>query len=212
MKTRNVSTLLTLAIIGLALAWNAPLDAQDLKGREVLGLRIGGLITSGSFNDEFGNGSEIELHFAYGITEWLGLEFALSSHNFGESLDEGKNLVFFDRTDVNLQMFSVGIGMIAYRHVTGRVTSTFEGGPALYSVNAILPQGFYDLQKTDNHAGLYGGVGVLVKVANSVSLNLNGKYHAVFVGSASDDTFHFYTGENTARFFQIAVGIVLMTG
>ncbi|MDD4857382.1 MAG: outer membrane beta-barrel protein [Candidatus Krumholzibacteria bacterium] len=209
MKASRISIAAALFLIAPALAWSAPLERTSLRGREVLGLRLGGVFTSGVFNDEFGNGSEIEIHFTQGLSDWLGLEFALSSHNFGESKDEAKNILFFDRTDVNLQMFSLTVGAIALKNINDRVAATLEAGPGFYSVNAIVPEGFYEAQKTDNRLGLYGGAGLLVKLANSVSLSANGKYHTVFIRTNSEDTVHFYTGEDMVRFFQISVGVVI---
>ncbi|MCX5754415.1 MAG: outer membrane beta-barrel protein [Candidatus Krumholzibacteria bacterium] len=196
-------------LVAFVVSWSGPLAAQNIKGREMLGIRVGGVATSGSFNAEFGGGSEIELHFIHGLAKWLGVDVSLSSHNFGPSKNEDKNLAFFDRTNVNVQMFSISAGMILLGTVHGRYTPTFEVGPGLYSVNAILPRGFYEAQKTDNHLGMYGGIGVLIRVADTVSLNANVKYHAVFVGTEPEDTVHYYTGESTARFFQIAVGIMI---
>jgi hypothetical protein len=195
--------------VASALSWTGPLAAQSIKGHEMLGVRIGGLATSGSFRTEFGGGSEIELHFIHGITSWLGVDVALSSHNFGPSKDEKKNLAFFDRKDMNLQMFSLAPGMIIFKTVHGRYTPTFEAGPGLYSVSATLPQGFYEAQKTDNHLGAYAGVGVLIRVADTVALNANAKYHAVFVGTEPDDTVHYYTRESTIHLFQFAVGVMI---
>jgi len=99
--------------------------------------------------------------------------------------------------------------VIVLKTTHGRYTPTVEAGPGLYSVNTILPIGFYEAQKTDNHLGIYGGIGLLFKVARTVSLNANAKYHAVFVGTEPDDTVHFYTGESTARFLQITVGVMI---
>ncbi|MFA4947451.1 MAG: outer membrane beta-barrel protein [Candidatus Krumholzibacteriia bacterium] len=197
------------SLVAFVISLSGPLPAQSIKGREMLGVRIGGLATSGAFNTEFGGGSEIELHFIHGITNRLGVDVSLSSHNFGAAKDREKNLAFFDRADVNLQVFSITAGMIFLRTVRGRYTPTFEAGPGLYSVNTILTQGFYEAQKTDNRLGVYGGIGVLVRVADTVSLNANAKYHAVFVGTKLDDTVHFYTGESTAHFFQISVGVMI---
>ena len=197
------------SLLAFAVSCGGSLQAQDIKGHEMLGIRVGGLATSGAFNAEFGGGSEIELHFIHGLADWLGVDVSLSSHNFGASKNEEKNLEFFDRTNVNLQMFSVTAGMIFLRTARGRYTPTIEAGPGLYSVNTILPVGFYEAQKTDNHLGIYGGIGVLVRVARTVSLNANAKYHAVFVGTEPDDTVHFYTGESTARFLQISVGVMI---
>jgi len=175
----------------------------------MLGVRVGGLATGGAFNENFGGGSEIELHFVHGIADRLGVDVSLSSHNFGASKNEEKNLAFFDRTDVNLQMFSLTVGVILLGTIHGRYTPTIEAGPGLYSVNTILPIGFYEAQKTDNHLGLYAGIGLLVRVARTLSLNANAKYHAVFVGTEPDDTVYFYTGESTARFLQISVGVMI---
>jgi len=208
---RTAKSTIAVAAAACIIAWSFPLGAQSIKGRELLGLRVGGVIASGAFADKFGNGSEIDLHFIHGITSALGVDVSVSSHNFGESKDQDKNVEFFGRPDVNLQVFSVTVGMIALKPVHGRVTATVEAGPGLYSINAILPLGFYEAQKTDNRLGLHGGVGVLVRIANSVSLNANGKYHMVFVGTGSDDTVHFFTGENQARFFQIAFGVMIST-
>jgi len=208
---RTAKGIIVAAMATCIIAWSLPLGAQSIRGHELLGLRVGGVIAGGAFADKFGNGSEIDLHFIHGITSALGVDVSISSHNFGESKDREKNQEFFGRTEMNLQIFSVTAGMIVLKPLHGRVTATAEAGPGLYSINAILPLGFYEAQKTDNHLGLYGGVGVLVKIANSVSLNANGKYHTVFVGTGSGDTVHSFTQDNQARFFQIAFGVMIST-
>jgi hypothetical protein len=200
------------AIVVIALASGGPVEAQSIKGREILGVRLGGLQANGAFNSKFGGGSEIEIHFIHGLADWFGVDVALSSHNFGASRDQDKNLEFFDRTDVNLQIFSLSAGMVLFRMLHGRYMPTIEAGPGFYSVNAILPAGFYEAQKTDNHLGVYAGVGLLFRLANTVSLDANVKYHAVFVGTKPDDTVHFYTDESTIRFLQITVGVMISTG
>ncbi len=204
-----VQGIVAASVCAFVVSCSGSLQAQHIKGREMLGIRVGGLAASGAFNEEFGGGSEIELHFIHGLADWLGVDVSLSSHNFGPSKDQEKNLAFFDRTNVNLQMFSFTAGMIFLRTMHGRYTPTIEAGPGLYNVNAILPIGFYEAQKTDNHLGIYGGIGLLVRVAHTVSLNANAKYHAVFVGTEPEDTVHFYTGESTARFLQISIGVMI---
>jgi hypothetical protein len=113
---------------------------------------------------------------------------------------------------VNLQIFSLSAGMVLYKTLHGRYMPTIEAGPGFYSVNTVLPVGFYEAQKTDNHFGVYGGIGLLFRLANTVSLDANAKYHAVFVGTEPEDTVHFYTGESTIHFFQITVGVMIATG
>lgn len=208
LRERIALIALTLIVLG-----NMPLGAQGLKGRELFGVRIGGAIASRPLHDEFGNGTEIELHFIKGITSWLGADVTLSSHSFGESTDSDKNIKFTGlNREVDLHLFSMTVGMIALKPIGERITPTIEAGPGLYSVNTIFPQGFYEPQKTDNRFGLYGGVGLLIKMTKGISLNVNGKYHHVFVGGSDEDTVHFYTGEKSARFYQIAVGIAIYTG
>ena len=199
---------LTLILLG-----TEPLCAQGLKGRELLGVRIGGTIASSALHDEFGNGTELELHFIKGITPWLGADVALSSHSFGESKDPAKNIEFTGlNREVKLHLYSLAVGIVALKTIRQHITPTIEAGPGVYSVNTILPEGFYEAQKTDNRLGLYGGVGLLIKITKSVSLNVNAKYHHVFVGNKPEDTVRFYTGEQTARFYQVAVGVAIYTG
>lgn len=205
----NVS--LVLAAAACIFTHSLPLGAQGIRGRDLLGVRIGGVIASGSFADKFGNGSEINLHFIHGLTTFFGVDVALSSHDFGESKDQAKNIEYFGRTDMNLQAFSVTVGMVFVKPVHGRITATAEAGPGLYSVNAILPLGFYEAQKTDNHLGLHAGAGVLVRVSESFFITANGSYHTVFVGTGSDDTVHFFTGDSRAEFLQITLGVLFKT-
>jgi hypothetical protein len=202
---------LLLAAATCLIAHSQPIGAQGIRGQDLLGVRIGGVIASGSFADKFGSGSEIDLHFIHGITSSLGIDIAISSHNFGESKDQEKNIEFFGRTDMNLQAFSVTAGMIVLKPVHGRVSATAEAGPGVYSVNAILPLGFYEAQKTDNHLGLHAGAGVLVKLSDSFFITANGSYHTIFVGDGSDDTVHFFTGDSRAEFLQITLGILHRT-
>jgi len=208
MNKRAPLIALTLIVLG-----TGPLCAQGLKGHELLGVRIGGTIASSALHDEFGNGTELELHFIKGITPWLGADVALSSHSFGESKDPAKNIEFTGlNREVKLHLYSLAVGIVALKTIRQHITPTIEAGPGVYSVNTVLPEGFYEAQKTDNRFGLYGGIGLLIKITKSVSLNVNAKYHHVFVGNKPEDTVRFYTGEQTARFYQVAVGVAIYTG
>ncbi len=209
---RSIRTIAAALFVAFALTPSGPLPAQDLKGRELLGVRLGGLASTGGLNAEFGGGSEIEIHFIHGITNTWGFDVSLSSHNFGDAKNQEKNLAYFDRPEVELHMFSISAGMIYFKTVGSRWRPTFEGGPGLYSVNAILPSGAYQAQKTDNHFGIYGGVGILYRLAKTVQLNANVKYHLVFIGTDMENTLYYYTGESTAGFFQIAVGVMVNSG
>ncbi len=208
-STRTIAAALSIAFV---LASGGALQAQDLKGRELLGVRFGGLVSTGALDAAFGGGSEIELHFIHGITNVWGVDVALSSHNFGAAKNQDKNLAYFDRTDVDLQMFALAAGVIYYKTMGQRWRPTVEAGPGLYSANAILSSGFNEAQKTDNHFGIYAGLGLLYRLAKTVQLNANVKYHLVFIGADMENTLYFYTGENTVGFFQITAGIMVNSG
>jgi hypothetical protein len=209
---KRTALILAAGFVASLLAANAAPRAEGIRGRELLGVRVGGVVSGGAFNDKFGSGSEIDIHFIHGLTGRFGIAASLASHNFGESLDREKNAEFFGRLDMNFQIFSVSAAAVFLEPLSQKLTATFEGGPGLYSANAILPEGFYEAQKTDNHFGLYAGAGLLYRVGSTFYVNANVKYHNVFIGTGVNDTIHFYTGENQVRFFQIAVGVMIAAG
>jgi hypothetical protein len=186
---------------------------QGIKGREILGLRAGGVISTGGVNTIFGNGSELEIHFIEGLNPWFGIGISLSSHNFGESSDRQKNIDYtgLDRP-VDLNIFSVTIAAIAINEIKGKWSSSLEGGFGLYTVNGIIQAGLYEGTRTNNQFGFYGGAGLLYKLTKSFFLNANAKYHFVFTGDDERHTIFFYTGEDRISYFQIAIGIAIFTG
>ena len=187
--------------------------SQGIKSRELLGLRAGGIISTGGVNKIFGNGSELEIHFIEGLNPWLGIGISLSSHNFGESNDRQKNLDYtgLDRP-VSLYIFSVTVAAVAVNEIKGRWSSTIEGGLGLYTVNGIIQAGIYEGTRTNNQFGFYGGAGLLYRLSKSLFINANAKYHYVFTGDDQRHIIFFYTGEDRISFFQIAVGIAIFTG
>ena len=134
---------------------------------------------------------------------------ALSSHNFGASRDTLANIEYTGlNREVRLSIFSMTGSVFALRPLGGRFTATGEAGLGIYSVTASIPAGFYEGTVTENRFGLYGGAGMLMRITRGVSLNLNAKYHYVFIGDDRFEPIHFYTGETSARFVQIALGVL----
>jgi hypothetical protein len=187
--------------------------AQGIKGEEILGVRIGAVVSPSTLNTAFGRGTEIELHFIEGLSSWFGVTFALSSHNFGESKDEAKNLAYTGDAflHVDLQIYSATVGCITHTPIGEHFSATAEVGGGLYTINTVIPAGFYEGNITDNQYGFYGGFGVLYRLSKSLSLNLNGKYHYVFSGDGDEHAIYFYTGKDRTPYFQIAVGIMILT-
>lgn len=195
-----------------ALVVSSPLGAQGIRGRELLGVRVGGVIASSSLRDAFGHGSELELHFVKGVGAWWGLGLALSSHNFGASKDTLANIAYTGMNrEVRQSIFSVTGCFYARRPVGGRFTATGEAGIGLYALTASIPSGFYQGTRTENRFGAYGGAGILLRLSRGVSLDLNVKYHYVFVGQDRFEAIHFYTGDTSAHFLQIALGVLLFS-
>ena len=204
MKRRLSIFLILSAALLIAEAHGA--QGQGLKGREILGLRVGGVLSSGPLNDKFGDGSEIEIHFIEGLKPWLGINIALSSHNFGESLDRNMNIEYtgLDRP--------VTAAVLAVSHFGDRLSPTIEGGFGLYTLNGVIQAGLYEGSITDNQVGFYGGAGLLYRLTRSLFLNANAKYHYIISGDDWRSTVYFYTGEKRISLYQIAIGIAIYTG
>ena len=208
---RKTVAALVSALLALG-ASAAPLGAQGIRGRELLGVRVGGVVGSQPLRDAFGSGSELELHFIEGLGSWWGIGLALSSHNFGASKDTLANIAYTGMNrEVQFSAFSMTASFVALKPVGGRYTATGEAGLGLYSLTASIPAGFYRGTRTENRFGVYGGAGMLMRISRGVSLNLNVKYHYVFVGDDEFEPVHFFTGETSAQFVQIAFGVLLFS-
>lgn len=194
------------------LALYAPAGAAGIENREILGARIGAVIGDAGIDEAFGAGSELELYFVEGFGTWWGLGLSLSSHNFGASLDTLGNIDYIgENREVEMSVFSVTASAFALKHLGGRFTATGEAGGGLYAMTASIPAGFYEGSHTENRIGLCAGAGMLFRVSRGLSLNLNAKYHYVFVGNDMEEPIHAYTGQSGASFYQIALGILLFT-
>ena len=210
---RTYLSIKLLLTIVLACAAADTLQAQGIKGRELLGVRVGGIITTGELNDKFGSGSEIEIHFIEGIGIWFGVNISLSSHNLGESKDRSKDLLCtLMNREVNLHIYSITVAFFALRSLDKRLSATAEAGFGLYTINAVIPAGIYEGNITDNQFGLYGGTGLLFRLTQSLSLNAVAKYHYIFSGSDRWHTVYCYTGKERVGVYQIALGITIFTG
>ncbi|MCK4237038.1 MAG: hypothetical protein KAX38_07945 [Candidatus Krumholzibacteria bacterium] len=197
----------------LVIAAAEPTPAQGIKGRELLGIRVGGVLTTGELNSKFGSGSEMEIHFIEGLGTWFGIDIALSSHNLGKSKDRSKNREFtgLDR-EIELQIYSITAAFLIHGPVRNRFSATMEAGMGLYTINAVIHAGIYEGNITDNQFGLYGGTGLLFRLSRSLYINAVAKYHYIFSGSDKWHTIYFYTGKDKTGIYQIALGIAIFTG
>jgi hypothetical protein len=200
-------------VAAIALAANAPLGAQGLGRREVLGVRLGGDYSPRTLKNTFGSGSVIEIHFIHGLAPWCGIDVSLASNDYGNSSDVMKNIEFTgsDR-EVDLQIYGVTAGFLALTSIHRNFLPTIEAGPGIYSINAVLPTGFFNAQKTEFRFGFYGAVGAIYRISGGFSINANAKYNYIFSGNKDENTIFFFTGKNRTEMYQFTVGVLIATG
>ncbi len=210
MKKRYAVAVLIAAV---ALSAASPLAAQGIGKREVFGIRLGGGWSPATLKDTFGSASVIELHFMHGLAPWCAIAVALTSSDYGASNNVTKNIDFTgaDR-EVDLEMYGVTAGFLALTSIHKKFLPTVEAGPGLYSINAVLPTGFFNAQKTEFRMGLYGGLGAIYKITGGFSVNANAKYHYIFSGGRDDNTVFFFTGHDRTQMFQFTIGVLIATG
>jgi len=190
-------------------------SAQGIKGREIFGVRFGGIGSTMELNDAFGSGSELEIFFVEGLTSWFGIGAALSGHNFGKSKDPDKDLEFLGIPQpVEVSILSMALTLYGQRSFSSRVTGAAEGGGGLYTTSAKIPAGaFAEGRITKNQLGLFCGASLSYRITDGgIALNLGGKFHYVFSGSDPRQALYIYTGREAVHFFQITLGVTIFTG
>ncbi|UCF04340.1 MAG: hypothetical protein JSV33_10355 [bacterium] len=199
-----------LATAAALIGASQPLHGTDIGGRELFGIRIGGVFGSNALENAYGKGTEIELHFIEGLGSWFGLSVAVSSHNFGDSKDRDKNIECTQwNRNVEMQIYSATVAFFGIRSLGEKFSISGEAGFGLYTITTIIHAGMLEGHLTDNQFGMYCGAGVLYKLTQSLSLNMQGKYHYILSGG---DMMHCYTGEKRAQLYQIVFGIMIFTG
>jgi opacity protein-like surface antigen len=189
-----------------------PLSAQaaGLKGKEILGFRIGGVYTLSDMQEVFGNGTEMELHFIIGLGSWYGVDVALSSANFGDSKDVQKNIDFTGlNLGVELGIYSGTASFHAQKRISNKLSISGSGGGGLYVVTSIIAAGLYEGTKSENRFGLCCGAGLDYQLSKKLALELHGKYHYIFSGDGRWDAVYFYTGNTRTAFMQITIGVLI---
>lgn len=204
-----------IAAVLVLLAVPASSPAQGIKGREIFGVRIGGVGSTMALDEAFGRGSELELFFASGLTPWFGIGAALSGHDFGKAKDREANLAWTGLPDpVDVTILSMTLLLYGQRTLAERWTIAAEAGGGLYTTTASIPAGvFLEGRITKNQPGVFVGAGISRRLLDSgLAINLAGKYHYVFSGSDVRQALYVFTGEEAVHFYQITLGVTLFTG
>ena len=184
--------------------------AAGIKGKEILGFRIGGIYTLGDMKEAFGNGTDMELHFIMGLGSWYGIDIALSSANLGDSKDIQKNIDFTGlNLGVELGIYSGTASFHAQKRLYKNLSLSGAGGGGLYVVTTVIAAGLYEGSKTENRFGLCCGDGLDYQFSKKLAVELYGKYHYIFSGSGRWDAVHFYTGSTRTELLQITLGVLI---
>lgn len=198
----------------LAAATFSGAEAAGFKGRERLGIRLGGIFTSDPLSEYFGAGTELEIHFMEGLGKSIGVDIALSMHSFGRSNDMDKNFDYIGKRDpVELQIYSLTAGFAVFRNLGRKISLSAESGLGLYTVTSIIPSGiFYEGRIYRNQFGFYGGLHFYYRLnRQGLSLDIGTKYHYVLSGEDPAVAVYSFTGEEKIGFFQVTVGIIFFT-
>ena len=187
---------------------------ESIRGREILGLRIGGIKSTSGLDEAFGSGSNLEIYFYHGLTGRLALGVSLSGHNFGKSQLPDKDLEFLGipRT-IDFMIYSVTGCVMMKKDLSKKFRFSGELGGGLYTSNADIPfGGFYEGRISHNRLGVNAGAELWWRLARrGIYLGLGGKWHYVFSGTDFDQVIYTYTGEDYAHYFQVTLGISFLT-
>lgn len=205
---------LSISLAALSLALCSPARGESLKGREILGLRVGGVHSTMELDDAFGSGSELEIFFYHGLGKSYAFGVSLSGHNFGRSQLPEKDLEFLGiNQTVDFMLYSVTGCLMTKTNITGKLRASAEIGGGLYTSTTSIPAGaLLEGRITLNHGGLYAGADIWWRLTKGgVHLNLGGKWHYAFTGTDYRQPVFTYTGRDYAHYFQITFGISFYT-
>lgn len=206
-----------LTAIIIAAVLSAGLSAEggeSIKGREILGVRIGGIQSTSGLDEAFGSGSELEIYFYHGLTRTSAFGISLSGHDFGKSRLPDKDLEFLGiNQTIDFMIYSLTGCMMAKTDLSKRLRASGELGGGLYTSTSDIPTGAFTSGRiTNNQLGLYIGSEISWRLSKGgIHLNLGGKWHYVFSGTDRRQPVYVYTGKDHTHFFQVTLGISFYT-
>jgi hypothetical protein len=210
---KRVVTVMMVGLLALGSGASAQVR-QSIKGREILGLRIGGVYSTSGLHEYFGAGTELEIYFYHGITHSSGIGVSLSGHNFGKSLDPAKDLEYLGiPVQVDYMIYSLTANYMVKTEMSPRVRVSGEVGGGLYTSRTEIPVGgMTSAGVTYNMPGLYAGSEIWWRLTKGgIHLGLGAKWHYVFSGTDYRQPIYIYTGKDYAHWFQFTIGISFLT-
>ncbi len=206
---------LTASILASVLSSSLPAEGgESIKGREILGLRIGGIHSTSGLDEAFGSGSELEIYFYHGLSTSSALGIALSGSDFGNSLLPDKDLEYLGiQQTVDFMVYSVTGCLMTKADLSKKLRVSGELGGGLYTSTSSIQMGFSGEGRiTYNQPGVYAGGEIWWRLSKGgIHLGLGGKWHYMWTGTDYRQPVWIYTGKDYAHFFQITLGISFYT-
>lgn len=188
--------------------------AESIKGREILGIRIGGIHSTSGLDVAFGSGSELEIYFYHGLTSSSAFGISLSGHDFGKSQLPEKDVVFLGiNQTIDFMIYSLTGCLMTKTDLSKKLRANGEFGGGLYTSTSSIPTGaIYEGRITKNQLGLYAGCEFSWRLTKGgIHLSLGGKWHYVFSGTDFRQPIYVYTGKDYTHFFQVTLGVSFYT-
>jgi len=208
MKSTEIRSLALCILLSLAPSLS---HAQAKKpARERLGIRFGYVQTFQEFEENYGSGNNITIHFSERIARPLFLNFQIGAIQMGEALDptiarEATNNPTIT-SEMRILFLNVGLQFVYVEQ--GPWTWYVGAGGGVYSVSILFDLGVQGVPVSDQHFGVQGNIGALLKLFGDLKLELVGSaYHIRTGGGFLYSTFT--DGGSDPWFAEMAVGLSL---
>ena len=192
----------------------SPATGKGIKGREILGVRLGGVHATSGLDEAFGAGSELEVYFYHGLSKSAAFGVALSMHDFGKSQLPEKDLEYLGiQQQVEYSVYSLTGCMMTKTDLSKKLRLSGELGGGLYASTAEIATGAMTSGRiTYNQLGLYVGSEIWWRVTKGgMHIGLGAKWHYMFTGTDYRQPVWVYTGEDYAHFLEVTIGISFYT-
>lgn len=204
------SALAVFVIIVILSATVEKASSQLPPPRERLGIRAGYVKTTGKFNEHFGDGSYMTLHFSERIINSLYLDFKIGAIYMGDLLkpEIAESLTLVEGIDSEMRVLSFTAGPQYTYSSSDNITWYGSAGLGVYSVSILHDTGIQAFDYSDQHFGINGGIGVMWRFAATWNVECNLTTHKVWTSADTGDLYYLFTNEDTSPLmYQFGFGI-----
>jgi hypothetical protein len=185
-------------------------NSQLPPPRERLGIRAGYVEATGKFNEHFGDGSYMTLHFSEKVVWTLYVDFRIGATYMGDLLkpEIAENLTNIEGIDSEMRILFFTVGP-QYTHGMGEKTTWYGSfGLGVYSVSILHDTGIQAFDYSDQHFGINGGLGVMWRFAATWNVEFNVTTHKFWTPAKRRDLYYIFTEEDTSPLmYQFGLGV-----